>query len=79
MTGKRNNAQPDNSKENLPPLQPAMQQVMAVVVPEEIYNLMKEAIRKLPRDETDLLWTTMQSLRAQAVTMQMPGQMPPQG
>lgn len=77
MTGKRNNNQPDNSKSNLPPNQPAMQQVMAVVVPVEIYEMMRDQLKRLPRNETELLWTTMQSLRPQAVTMQTPGMAPP--
>jgi hypothetical protein len=79
MVQKRNNGQPDNSKKNLPPNQPAVQQVMAVVVPEEIYDMMKSMLKKLPREDTDLLWTTMQSLRPQAVTMQMPQQGAPGG
>lgn len=58
---------------------PSVQQVMAVVVPEEIYALMKQALGNLPRNETDLLFTTMQGLRPQMVTMQLPPGMPPQG
>lgn len=48
---------------------PAQQQIMAVVVPEEIYNLMKQKLGDLPRNETELLFTTMQGLRPQMVTM----------
>lgn len=61
------------------PAMPQTQTVMAVVVPEEIYALMKQALGNLPRNETDLLFTTMQGLRPQMVTMQLPPGMPPQG
>lgn len=69
---KRSKSKPNNDAAAA--MQQQMQQVMAVVVPEEIFNLMKQKLGELPRNETDLLFTTMQGLRPQQVTMQLPPQ-----
>lgn len=78
MTGKRNNSQPDNSKENVNAANAAMPQIqtiMAVVVPVEIFDKMKDSIKCLPHNQIELLLQTMRNLQPQQVNMQMP---PPQ-
>lgn len=72
---RKNNSAPESGEG--PMAQPQIQTVMAVVVPEEIFAMMKDMLRKLPRDQTELLWSTMTNLRPQPVNMQLqPGQQP---
>lgn len=76
MTGKRNNSQPDNSKVNVDAANAAaraqIQTIMAVVVPVEIFDQMKGAIKRLPYNEIELLLQAMRGLAAQQVNMQLP-------
>ncbi len=83
MTGKRNNSQPDNSKENVNAANAAMpqiQNIMAVIVPVEIFDQMKRAVKRQPYEDVELLIQAMKSLAPQQVTMQTapPGQPGPQ-
>ena len=73
---KRNNSQPDNSNAHLEPPQPT--QVMAVICPEKIWDSIRIVLRKLPVEDVEVILETMQAMRPQPVTMQMPpGQQPP--
>lgn len=75
MVSKRNNSQPDNSKENLPPPMPEQaqaQQIEAVICPTEIWDQIKNQLRKLPVEDVEVVLLTMKSMRPQVVNMQMP-------
>lgn len=72
--GKTNNEAPDPG--GAPGMaQPQIQTIMAVVVPVEIYEKMKDSIKCLPHNQIELLLQTMKNLQPQQVNMQMP---PPQ-
>jgi hypothetical protein len=54
---------------------PQVQMINAVVVPVEIFDKMKHAIKCLPVNEVELLLGAMKNLQPQQVTMtQAPGQ-----
>ena len=76
MVAKRNNSQPDNSKSNLPPPQASMQQIEAVICPVEIWDQIKNGLRKLPVEDVEVILMTMKTMRPQIVNMQ---QAPPPG
>ena len=57
------------------PAMPQVQTIMAVVVPVEIFDKMKDSIKCLPHNQIELLLQTMRNLQPQQVNMQMP---PPQ-
>lgn len=74
--GKTNNKVPDpGGAQAQPAMQPQIQTIMAVVVPVEIYEKMKDSIKCLPHNQIELLLQTMKNLQPQQVNMQMP---PPQ-
>jgi hypothetical protein len=57
------------------PQMPQVQMINAVVVPVEIFDKMKHAIKCLPVNEVELLLGAMKNLQPQQVTMtQAPGQ-----
>jgi hypothetical protein len=58
------------------PEMPQVRQMMAVIVPSELYDQMKRAIKQLPYEDVELLLGTMKNLYPQQVTMQQgpPGQ-----
>ncbi len=53
----------------LPIPQPQVQSIMAVVVPVEIYEQMKRAVKRQPYDEVELLLGAMKNLMPQQVNM----------
>ena len=57
----------------LPPMMPQAQQVMAVVVPVEIYEQMKRCVRSSPFEDVELLMQTMKNLAPQQVNITAPG------
>lgn len=68
---KTNNAAPE-----MP--QPQVQTIQAVVVPVEIFDQMKRAVKRQPYEDVELLLQAMRNLMPQAVNMQLPpGGMPP--
>ena len=72
---KPNNDKPGPESQLPPPGQPQVQQIMAVIVPVEIFEQMKRAVRKQPYEDVELLIQTMRNLAPQQVTMQQaPGQ-----
>jgi len=70
-----NNDKP-GADSQLPPMVPHVQTVMAVIVPADLYDKMKHAIKCLPYNEIELLLGAMKNLQPQQVTMQQapPGQ-----
>lgn len=54
------------------PLPPQVQTIMAVIVPVEIYDKMKDSIKCLPHNQIELLLTTMKNLQPQQVNMTAP-------
>jgi hypothetical protein len=52
------------------PEMPQVQQIMAVIVPVEIFEQMKRCVRMQPYDEVELLMQTMRNLQPQTVSMQ---------
>jgi len=55
------------------PAMPQVNQIMAVVVPVEIFDQMKRAVKRQPYDEVELLLGAMKNLMPQNVTMTTPG------
>lgn len=55
---------------------PQIQSIMAVVVPVEIYDKMRDSIKCLPHNQIELLLQTMKNLQPQQVNMAVP---PPPG
>lgn len=72
----KNNADKPGPESQLPPMMPQVQQIMAVIVPADLYDKMKHAIKCLPYNEIELLLQAMKNLQPQQVTMQQgpPGQ-----
>jgi hypothetical protein len=71
---KVNNDKP-GPESQLPPLMPQVQNIQAVIVPVDLYDKMKHAIKCLPYNEIELLLSAMKNLQPQQVTMtQAPGQ-----
>jgi hypothetical protein len=71
----KNNSKPDGPgpESQLPkPEAPAVRQIMAVIVPSEIFDQMKRAIKQLPYEDVELLLGTMKNLYPQQVTMSGP-------
>ena len=58
----------------LPPMAPQVQSIMAVVVPVEIFDQMKRAVKRQPYEDVELLLQAMRTLQPQTVNMtQAPG------
>ena len=53
-------------------MMPQAQQVMAVVVPVEIYEQMKRCVRSAPFEDVELLMQTMKNLAPQQVNITAP-------
>ena len=49
---------------------PQVQQIMAVIVPVEIFEQMKRCVRMQPYEDVELLMQTMRNLQPQTVSMQ---------
>ena len=58
-----------NGTQQMPAGAGQVQQVEAVVVPVEIWDQMKNAIRKLPVEDVEVLYLTMKQLRPQTINM----------
>ena len=74
MTGKNNAAEKpvepnDPGMGNIPQM-PQMQSLMAVVVPVEIFDQMKRAVKRQPYEDVELLLQAMKNLIPQQVNMQ---------
>lgn len=65
-----NNSDHPGAGAEAPPLMPEVKQIMAVIVPSEIFDQMKRAIKQLPYEDVELLLGTMKNLYPQQVTMQ---------
>ena len=66
------NGEPQPADPTMP--MPQVQTIMAVIVPVEIFDQMKRAVKNNPYSEIELLVQAMKNLQQQQVTMQ---QMPP--
>lgn len=56
---------------------PQTQAIMAVVVPVDIFDQMKRAVKRQPYEDVELLLQAMRNLQPQQVQMHLPpGQMP---
>ena len=74
---RKNNDKPGPESPRPPP--PQIQTIMAVVVPVEIFDQMKRAVKQNPDEDVELLIQAMRNLQPQQVNMQMPpGQAPGQ-
>ncbi len=73
-----NSAEPGPESQLPPRPQAQIQQVMAVVVPVEIYEQMKRCCRSAPYEDVELLMQAMRNLVPQQVNMS-PGPAPGQG
>jgi len=56
----------------LPPMAPQVQSIMAVVVPAEIFEQMKRAVKRQPYEDVELLIQAMKNLIPQQVNMGPP-------
>lgn len=70
---KPNNDKPGPASQ-LPDSMPQIQNIMAVVVPVEIFDQMKRAVRQRPYEDVELLLQAMKNLQPQQVSMTVPGQ-----
>jgi len=71
---KGNSAEPGPGSQLPPGMIPQVQQVMAVVVPVEIYEQMKRCVRQLPYEDVELIIGAMKNLAPQQVSITQPGQ-----
>jgi hypothetical protein len=58
-----------NGTQQMPAGAGQVHQIEAVVVPVEIWDQLKNAIRKLPVEDVEVLYLTMKQLRPQTVNM----------
>ena len=72
--GKGGNSAAPGPGSQLPASMPQVNNIMAVVVPTEIFEQMKRCVRQLPYEDVELLIGAMKNLAAQQVTMTVPGQ-----
>jgi len=63
------NADKPGPESQLPNLQPQVNNIMAVIVPVDLFDKMRHAIKCLPYNEIELLLGAMKNLQPQQVTM----------